>query len=246
MEVVLQCGGQIMAKYGTLIGTHAGIARDAFVRARAWYKGAEKSGNKAYGGWLRVDEAEWPADLADKIRRSRERAAQAQQKIFRTFNALSRYDAGMSAAQGRFIRERELKAGNCDAMTSVAISFAADEIAGATEIWHVSLGGLADHAFMLVGPAPTLPGDAGVSIRDLNQLTAGVTHGANALYVVDVWAGICCHASEYEHLFSQQMREWGELRKEVFSPTDGWRDPSTPGYLEVTLTAPMNLTRCNI
>jgi hypothetical protein len=129
-------------------------------------------------------------------------------------------------------------------MTCVALSYAADFAASRTPLWLVHLAQPADHHFMMIGPRPHHPAGVPPKITDLSYLMALPPWDPQATYVVDVWAGICCHASEYEMRFRAQMQKWsGQLKFVWHFDAEGWVDPAG-SYLSGLLAADMRLVDC--
>jgi hypothetical protein len=233
-----------MANIGCLIGTSGSVASIAFIQARRWYKGATKSGNKLYFQPAEDDATPLPEGWAERSRR-RGLGRGVADPFIGMVRGLhpNRFDDRV--AYGVSLRANEVRSGNCSEMSSVALSFAARLTRADAPLWFVGLERPADHAFMMVGTVPPVPeGSPGPVVSDLTHMTAGTTNHIDGLYVVDVWAGICCHASEYASRFSQQMHEWSGQGKRV-SFHDAWVNPSAAGYLSVHLGAPMLLQSCS-
>jgi hypothetical protein len=232
-----------MANVGSLVGTTGSVAAFAFYKARAWYKGGDKSVNKSrYTDYLDLDPEEWPLELAGKIKR-RIGDIELSDKMIDAVRQ-GPYNVEQSVAHGKLLRDNFITAGNCGEMSCVALSFAAEYGRRGNQLWMAALDDPADHQFALVGPAPPpLPRYRLPTISDLNHLTAGTTNHIDGLYVVDVWAGICCHASEYEMRFRAQMHKWSGQGKRVEYANE-WRDPVAAGYLSVQLAATIALHPC--
>jgi hypothetical protein len=226
-----------MAKVGALTGKNGEIADYAFRHGRKWYKEADKSNNKKYD--YGPDESQWPAEMADKIRRRNAGVADHTETRLDDLRDSLPHNPYDSRFRGKQLRNEGIKYGNCGEMCCVAMSYAAEAPgydADATPLWQVILAPPSQHFFVMVGPA--LPNAKTLGLRDLAQATPGGDADANGRYIVDVWGGICCHASEYPSLFELQMNEWSENRKRV-SVGGNWVDPAAE-YLTATLAARMH------
>jgi hypothetical protein len=232
-----------MANIGFWAGVHGRAADYAFRTSRHFFERGDKSDNKAYRPWELVDPAHWPADLADKISGRSEDRRTASDDI-KALRAMVPSIGPERVAHGRYLRREGMRFGNCGEMTCVALSYAADFSASGTPLWLVRMARPADHHFMLIGPRPHRPDGAPPRIIDLPYLMASAPEHPEATYAVDVWAGVCCHASEYAMRLSAQLQKWSGKGKHVwYNRTKQWVDPAGP-YLTGLLQADMTLMEC--
>jgi hypothetical protein len=223
-----------MANVGPLFGTTGRVAFLAFRNARFWFKTGDKSNNKVYGENSSMDPA--------KIQRRAVGIERGDPK--RGDIRKWPYQFGGSVAFGNRLIDQSIKVGNCSEMSCVALALASKLCSVDTPLWLGVLDEPADHTFALVGTAlPRLLGNRPTRITDLNRLTSGTASDGDGLYVVDVWAGICCHVSEYESRFRSQMQKWSGQGKLIDTDDDGMLDPAG-SFLSTHMNATLVMHRC--
>jgi hypothetical protein len=214
-----------MATVGTVMGTTGWVAQEAFAQARSWFKSGEKSFNKKYFAGTDAEPVTDPVS-AERFSRRETNAAEVAGKIRPLRMTLPGYKAAARDAGDSLVRS-EIKYGNCPEMSCVAISFAAKLIATLPDkdkpaMYYVEIP-FADHALVLVGPKPE---GEDVTIASLRS-TGGAGGGP---YIVDVWSGVLCLASEYEMLFKQQMEKWSGQGKKI-QVMGTWVNAAGPGEI---------------
>ena len=189
------------------------IAKQSYDLARRFYKPGIKSGNKVFIAGAH------PA----KVQKRNDRMAAAQALPFLR-------DLGQrEITLGLLLRQSGNTAGNCGEMASVAASFLWENHPG-TRVTRISLPREVDHTFLILGQAPR-PGTTVDSLRNVSRDVPS--------YVVDVWAGVCCHVSDYPRRFGEQMLKWQAQGKRFLHPERGLVDFNGQGmtdFLAASLT----------
>jgi hypothetical protein len=163
----------------------------AYTMARTFYKHAVKSNNKDY------------LPGADETKRANRAHKLWLRATIKPFTIRGMHLTPRAA--GLLLRAEQLGAGNCYEMCCVAGSFL-DEL-HVTARWLVGLTGPADHVFLVVGYLPQVSPTAAA-------MCAAVPDNLES-YVLDVWAGICCHTRAYPAEFRAKMAYWSSKQKIV-------------------------------
>jgi hypothetical protein len=187
-------------------------ARQAFEKAKEFFKGGIKSGNKRYGD-----------DALEKLTQQLGSKGKAQERIQKrnTKQLQASADAGIVVkgktplAVGKLVANTtDSKEGNCGIMACVAMYFASLEHVGADEMWcaavynedtkyasiwtssYMTLG----HSFALLGPKNT------------------------EQWVVDPWGDVYCRRNEYSQRLTDQLNKWQQQGKRI---SVSWRTECT-------------------
>jgi len=131
-------------------------------------------------------------------------------------------------SRGNLMRETGNTFGNCADATAVAASYFNEHMPDVkTAI--ASAPEPTDHAFLIVGQDA-----AKGSIWDLKRVSS-----KEAVYAVDVWAGVCCHVNQYPDRLERQMAEW-EKDDKLIVASEGDVRPSKWG--KIVLASSWELT----
>lgn len=162
--------------------------RGTFAEARAFYKGHNKSGNKAYPG------SEKPRHVTRT-----EKSFSANQQISDLRNKLD-FSKKSPRENGEYLYNNEVRYGNCAEMTCVALyiadaRFSIDKnllfVASMRGLEKSSNGVEFGHEFALI---------------KLNN---------DEKWCVDPWADICCRLPEYSTEFRKKMQHWTQKGKRL-------------------------------
>lgn len=200
-------------------------AREAFTRARRFYKGGVKGANKQYDLTLPL-----PQYSPEELQRARHRNANAafflrcyqQRTLLRTGPTRFSY-----LGAGNRLRFTGDSRGQCGEMSCVAISCFC-ELMPRAPVYLVAIGDPGDHAFVLVGTRPRVFR----SVADLAKVSP-----SDDSWAIDVWANIFCHSSQYENRFREKMAKWDDDGKVVHMGRR-WRSPAGT-YVDINMTAPL-------
>jgi hypothetical protein len=102
-------------------------------------------------------------------------------------------------AMGILLRQSNNTFGNCSHMASVAAASLWEHYSS-VPVTRVSLPDAIDHTFLMVGATPPPPPGSLNSLRNCPPNAQS--------YVVDPWAGLCCHTSEYPGRLEAKMLKW--------------------------------------
>ena len=165
--------------------------RDCYKQARAFFKGGAKADNKFY------DPVEFP---------QKAKAAKHRIKSGKPLTADDARDKFPSHAigYGQAMRETGNTYGNCGEATAVAASFVAQRMQDVELA--VASTSPCDHAFLVVGATPMEK----LTVSDFSQVSK-----QSNVFVIDVWAGICCHASDFPTNLQTKMQKWDEDGKRI-------------------------------
>jgi hypothetical protein len=198
-------------------------AREAFTRARRFYKGGIKGANKQYDLTLPL-----PQYSQAQLQRARHRNANAE--LFLRFYHGGHLIRGLGftfLGAGNALRAAGDSRGQCGEMSCLAISCFYEQMRHAPANF-VAIGYPGDHAFVLVGMRPRVF----KSVADLAKVSP-----SDDSWAIDVWANVFCHSSQYANRFRDKMVKWDDDGKEV-NMHGRWRSPAGT-YIDINMTAPV-------
>jgi hypothetical protein len=188
--------------------------RDLLRRTLQFYEGGNGTSNRMYEN----PTTEAQVDRNNKAELAQEAMAIAFDRAFDTMPVV---------AKGDYLRNRNLKFGNCAEMAAVAASFLNSNLALASQVKHAAVALAEDHEFLFISDGsnpfaagkPTIEDDFG---KPEHQ-------GA---WVVDPWMGIACRLHEYGPLMQAKWQRDGLVvagssdmnSNDVPIPTDIQRD----------------------
>jgi len=165
--------------------------RDCYQQARAFFKGGAKADNKFY------DIVGFPA----KAKAAKHRIQSGKQL---TADGARDKFSSHTIGYGQVMRETGNTYGNCGEATAVAASFVEQRMQDVELA--VASTSPCDHAFLVVGTTPA----AGLTVSGLGQIPR-----QRNVFVIDVWAGICCHASDFPTHLQTKMQNWQTNGKRI-------------------------------
>lgn len=116
---------------------------------------------------------------------------------------------------------------NCDGLTAAAMDYVSHRHPRVP----VSLGGVPEHAFAIIGAVKP----------EYASLT--LDKWPSHLYVCDPWANIACSAPEYPDKFMEKMKKWHDNGKLVLTRDGTWISPQNPKLLYCVKNVPRVIPR---
>ena len=217
---------------------------------RAFFKGREKSGNKAYfppfgkevlAGLPTPISSEEMAGIGDKaLAKLARKHATRNQNVLQNHSALRTLQAGdrdpiLRGLQTSLQVSGDARVGNCYEMACMAAwSVVTKHFAYNAAMCGISDPG--DPAFCIVWEGTT-PAPKWQSVQELSKET-------RAIWALDPWANVCCLLSNYEAEFTKKMNQWTSQGKRIWQKSKtqkrkGWHVPNGKLYLTGFRTGPV-------
>lgn len=160
--------------------------QSCYDESRAFLKGGAKASNKLYDPTINAEKA-----------RSADHRREAGVMLY----GLRGYHSSF-VMTGQIMRETGNTWANCLESTCLAASFVGEHLPNhPMTVGHAVEG---DHGFLIVGSPPP----DGITVDGLARMSRQTPS-----YAVDVWAGICCHSSEYPAQLREKMQAWEQQGK---------------------------------
>jgi len=187
------------------------LVEKCYDASRKFLKKGAKADNKSYDGNIN-----WP------------KRVDADQRIEAGKALASIRESNVSyVTLGQLMRETGNTRGDCGEMTGLAASYVAEYMPDVNMAvgWAWPIEGHRamerSHVFLVVGALGNTP-------ATVNELTNASEQERS--YVIDVWAGVCCHASDYPEKLQEKMSKWthdGKIVGRVVDPENPeWITPS--------------------
>jgi hypothetical protein len=185
------------------------LAQQVYDQSRAHYKGGVKGANKRYNPKIA-----FPASMTGKVATRATNAAAFMTAHATAPNPWVLRGTGMLSflGLGNLLLSTRNTFGQCMEMSAVATAFFHRLSHGPIKI---AITHEFDHAFVVIGILPPVRR----TMSDLAHARADLD-----CWVVDAWAGVFCHVSQYLADFRFQARMWNAQGKQVY--VDGWRRPT--------------------
>jgi hypothetical protein len=202
-------------------------ARNAYDRTRSLFSLGFKSANKQYAANSGVSAAKRQRRSVNQLAANNDMNQSSARAgnftdVQRGNNIIARFRQGNAIG------------GNCVEMSWVALAYFREQ-SQHTPAHIVCITNPGDHVFLHVGPVPpTL--SSSMPARVWNLCSSVPLHWDS--YIVDPWAGVCCHTRTYRAEFENKMGKWDSRQKEIWS-TSGWVRPDAEYVANNMLSGPL-------